>query len=128
LPNDEPRPRPPDGDWLGTPYLEFIRGEMSATCTIDRPQARDALTPAMCFGIRYAISPVDRNTLSQICRTAPGARGEVKASLDRSLDLYDRIGMRRSSAGPEMLEGYRAFKEGRAPDWVHTGLRRDGRL
>jgi enoyl-CoA hydratase/carnithine racemase len=48
-------PRPPDGDWLGTPYLRFERAGPIAVCTIDRPQARNALTPAMYFGIRCAV-------------------------------------------------------------------------
>jgi enoyl-CoA hydratase len=52
-------PRPPDGDWLGTPYLTFKREGAFAICTLDRPAARNAMTPAMYFGIRYAISRVN---------------------------------------------------------------------
>src|ERR1700742_3548841 len=52
-------PRPPDGDWLGTPFLTFKREGPFAICTLDRPQARNAMTPAMYFGIRYAISRVN---------------------------------------------------------------------
>jgi enoyl-CoA hydratase len=48
-------PRPPDGDWLGTPYLSLRREGPIAVCTIDRPEARNAMTPAMYFGIRYAV-------------------------------------------------------------------------
>ena len=48
-------PRPPEGDWLGTPYLTLERQGPIAVCTIDRPDARNALTPAMYFGIRYAV-------------------------------------------------------------------------
>ncbi|MGB9227264.1 enoyl-CoA hydratase/isomerase family protein [Mycobacterium sp.] len=48
-------PRPPEGDWLGTPYLSFRREGPIAVCTIDRPEARNAMTPAMYFGIRYAV-------------------------------------------------------------------------
>ena len=47
--------RPPEGDWLGTPYLKFERQGPIAVCTIDRPEARNAMTPAMYFGIRCAI-------------------------------------------------------------------------
>lgn len=47
--------RPPEGDWLGTPYLSFRREGPIAVCTIDRPEARNAMTPAMYFGIRYAV-------------------------------------------------------------------------
>jgi enoyl-CoA hydratase/carnithine racemase len=52
-------PRPPEGDWLGTPYLRFERRPPFAHLTVDRPQARNALTQAMYFGIRYAVRRVD---------------------------------------------------------------------
>lgn len=52
-------PRPPEGDWLGTPFLSFRREGAIAVCTLDRPEARNAMTPAMYFGIRYAIGLVD---------------------------------------------------------------------
>jgi len=52
-------PRPPEGDWLGTPYLRFERHPPFAHLTVDRPEARNALTAAMYFGIRYAVRLVD---------------------------------------------------------------------
>ena len=53
-------PRPPDGDWLGTPYSCSSRREGPfGVCTLDRPEARNAMTPAMYFGIRYAVGHVD---------------------------------------------------------------------
>jgi enoyl-CoA hydratase len=52
-------PRPPEGDWLGTPYLRFDREGPFAVVTLDRPEARNAMTPAMYFGIRYAVSVVE---------------------------------------------------------------------
>ncbi|HET9877242.1 MAG TPA: enoyl-CoA hydratase/isomerase family protein [Mycobacterium sp.] len=267
-------PRPPEGDWLGTPYLSFRRDGPIAVCTLDRPKARNAMTPAMYFGLRYAvgrvnedadlagllitgtgdvfapggdmggggadnwitfgsalgmdITPFDalrssakpvvaavnglcqggglqialcsdvsvvsdratfrvpelfrgiadtyysqmlarvigpvrtrdlmltgrvlsaqealewgmvarvvghddllaaaRDVLAQCCRTAPGARAVVKSSLDSYLGLFDRIGMNSSLRAPEAIEGFRAFKERRSPDWVHPELRVDGRL
>jgi enoyl-CoA hydratase len=267
-------PRPPDGDWLGTPYLTFKREGAFAICTLDRPAARNAMTPAMYFGIRYAISRVNtdpelagllitgtgdvfapggdlgqggeddwmdfastlgmdvtpfdvlrqspkpvmaavnglcqggglqiamcsdlaviseratfrvpelfrgiadtyysqmlarligpvrtrdlmftgrtlsaaeaqdwgmvarvvphddlfdvsRELLAQCCRTAPAARGVIKASLDNYMGLYDRIGMQASLFGPETREGFMAFKEKRSPSWVHQDLQVQGRL
>jgi len=47
--------RPPEGDWLGTPYLRFERHGPLAHVVVDRPEKRNALTPAMYFGIRYAV-------------------------------------------------------------------------
>ncbi len=270
----EQTPRPPEGDWLGTPFLKFEREGPFAVCTLDRPEARNAMTGAMYFGIRYAIGRVNedpdlagllitgsgdvfapggdlggggadnwitfgaalgmdatpfdalrtsvkpvvsavnglcqggglqialcsdiaivsdratfrvpelfrgiadtyysqmlarligpvrtrdlmftgrvlsaqealdwgmvarvvphdelmgaaRAVLAQCCRTAPGARALVKSSLDSYLGLYDRIGMSTSIQGGEALEGFRAFKQRRSPDWVHPQLRTEGRL
>jgi enoyl-CoA hydratase len=58
-PPDSASPRPPEGDWLGTPYLTFRREGPFAIVTLDRPEARNAMTPAMYFGIRYAVSQVN---------------------------------------------------------------------
>jgi len=267
-------PRPPEGDWLGTPFLKFTREGAFGVCTLDRPEARNAMTPAMYFGIKYAVNhvgsdpdlagllitgtgdtfapggdmggggvdnwltfgsalgmdalPFDtlrqsakpvvaavnglcqggglqialcadmavaseratfrvpelyrgiadtyysqmltrligpvrtrdlmftgrtlnaqealdwgmvarvvphdelagaaREVLAQCCRTAPGARSVVKASIDNYLGLYDRIGMQRSLGSPESIEGFMAFKERRSPNWVHPDLQIDGRL
>ncbi len=267
-------PRPPEGDWLGTPFLTLRREGPIAICTIDRPEARNALTPAMYFGIRYAVGRVNedadlaglvitgtgdvfapggdmggggaddwitfgsalgmdvtpfdslrtsvkpvvsavnglcqggglqialcsdmavvsehatfrvpelfrgyadtyysqmlarligpvrtrdlmftgrvlsaqealdwgmvsrvvaheelldgaREVLAQCCRTAPGARAVIKSSLDAYLGLFDRIGMTTSLQSPEAVEGVRAFRDRRSPNWVHPELRSDGRL
>jgi enoyl-CoA hydratase/carnithine racemase len=69
-----------------------------------------------------------RDVLAQCCRTAPAARSLVKSSLDNYLGLFDRIGMQASYSSPEALEGFRAFKERRSPEWVHPELRTNGRL
>lgn len=53
--------RPPEGDWLGTPYLRFERRGSIAVVTVDRPQKRNAMTPAMYFGARYAVDHVNRS-------------------------------------------------------------------
>ncbi|OMC57470.1 crotonase [Mycobacterium sp. IS-836] len=59
--NPTPSPRAPEGDWLGTPYLSFDRHGPIAVCTIDRPDARNAMTPAMYFGIRYAVGRLNED-------------------------------------------------------------------
>ena len=51
--------RPPEGDWLGTPYLTFERRGPLAVVTVDRPEMRNAMSPAMYFGVRYAIDRVN---------------------------------------------------------------------
>jgi enoyl-CoA hydratase/carnithine racemase len=72
--------------------------------------------------------PTATEVLTQICRTAPGARTDIKRTLDQWYGLYDRIGMVASLRGPETLEGFTAFKERRNPEWVHPDLRTEGRL
>ena len=52
-------PRPPSGDWLGTPFLRFERHEPFAHVVVDRPEARNAMSPAMYFGVRYAVKLAD---------------------------------------------------------------------
>ena len=54
-------PRPPEGDWLGTPYLRFERQGSVAVVTVDRPEKRNALTGAMYFGIRHALGVVNND-------------------------------------------------------------------
>lgn len=46
-------------DDLGTPALRFEREGSIAWCTIDRPSARNALTPAMYFGLKRAVQLVN---------------------------------------------------------------------
>ena len=58
---DPDAPRPPEGDWMGTPYLRFERRGSLAVCTVDRPHRRNAMTPAMYFGVRYAVDHVNRS-------------------------------------------------------------------
>lgn len=52
-------PRRPDGDWLGTPFLRFTREGPIAVCTLDRPQARNAMAPTMYLSIGYAVNRVN---------------------------------------------------------------------
>ncbi len=46
-PTDNGSPRPPEGDWLGTPFLTFRRDGPFAIVTLGRPEARNAMTPAI---------------------------------------------------------------------------------
>jgi enoyl-CoA hydratase len=47
-------------DDLGTPNLRLERRGSIAWCIIDRPSARNALTPAMYYGIKRAVQLVNR--------------------------------------------------------------------
>jgi enoyl-CoA hydratase/carnithine racemase len=46
-------------DDLGTPHLRLEREGVIAWCVIDRPTARNALTPAMYFGLKRAVARVN---------------------------------------------------------------------
>ncbi|GIU88603.1 MAG: enoyl-CoA hydratase [Acidimicrobiia bacterium] len=48
-------------DDLGTPALRLERDGPIAWCVIDRPSARNALTPAMYYGIKRAVRLVNRD-------------------------------------------------------------------
>src|SRR5580698_8681848 len=47
---------------LGSAGLPFARGGAVAWCVIDRPQARNAFTPAMYFGIKRAVGIVNEDS------------------------------------------------------------------
>jgi hypothetical protein len=46
---------------LGTPARHFERDGSIAWCVIDRPQARNALTPGMYYGIKRAVALVNQD-------------------------------------------------------------------
>jgi enoyl-CoA hydratase/carnithine racemase len=50
-------------DDLGTPYLRFERVGSVGWCTVDRPEARNALTSAMYLGVRRAVDLVHGDPL-----------------------------------------------------------------
>ena len=51
--------RPPEGDWLGSQFLRFERKGSVAHLVVDRPEMRNAMSPAMYFGVRYAVDHVN---------------------------------------------------------------------
>lgn len=53
--------RPPEGDWCGTQFLRLERRGSIAVLTVDRPHRRNAMTPAMYFGVRHAVDLVNRS-------------------------------------------------------------------
>lgn len=50
---------PPKEVDLGTPFLRFQREGHIATCTIDRPDSKNALSPAMYYGLKKAVALVN---------------------------------------------------------------------
>ncbi|MGH9029525.1 MAG: enoyl-CoA hydratase-related protein, partial [Acidimicrobiales bacterium] len=64
-------------DDLGTPNLRFERQGSIAWCVIDRPAARNALTPAMYYGIKRAVQLV--NTDPELAALIVTGTGDVFA-------------------------------------------------
>ncbi|HEY8527587.1 MAG TPA: enoyl-CoA hydratase/isomerase family protein [Acidimicrobiales bacterium] len=64
-------------DDLGTPHLRLEREGSIAWCTIDRPAARNALTPGMYFGIKRAVHLV--NTDPELAALIITGTGDVFA-------------------------------------------------
>lgn len=54
-------PRPPRGDWLGSRHLRLERRGRVVVVHVERAEARNAMTGAMYFGIRYAVDLVNRS-------------------------------------------------------------------
>jgi enoyl-CoA hydratase/carnithine racemase len=91
--------RPPEGDWLGTPFLEFQRHGPLAHCVVNRPEKRNALSGAMYFGIRYAVDLVNADdSLAGLLITGTGdvfiPGGDLSgAAGDEWTDLPRLLGM-----------------------------------
>lgn len=94
-----PPPRPPEGDWLGTPFLRLERRGPLAVVVVDRPEARNAMTPAMYFGVRYAVDLLNRDeSLAGLLLTGSGdvfiPGGDMGgANTDGWIDLPQLLGM-----------------------------------
>jgi enoyl-CoA hydratase/carnithine racemase len=87
-------PRPPEGDWLGSQYLRFERHGSLAHCVVDRLEKRNALTPAMYFGIRHAVHVVNTDpALAGLLITGTGdvfvPGGDMSGTYD---DFWDGLG------------------------------------
>jgi enoyl-CoA hydratase/carnithine racemase len=98
---------------LGTPYLRFERQGSVGWCTVDRPEARNALTSAMYLGIKRAVDVVnsDRDLAALVITGVndvfiPG--GEMSGRHeDGNQELIDVIGY-------DVLP-FRAIRTSRAP-------------
>jgi enoyl-CoA hydratase len=99
-------------DELGTSKLRLERAGSIAWCVIDRPEARNALTPAMYFGLKRAVHLVNREPdLAALIITgvgnvfAPG--GDLGGRSEPGESLPDL-------AGPDVLP-FLAIRDSRAP-------------
>ena len=104
-------PRPTDD--LGTRYLRFEREGSLGWCTVDRPEARNALTSSMYLGVRRAVDLVNADPeLAALVITGVGdvfiPGGEMSGRHeDGNEDVIDVIGL-------DILP-FRAVRNSRAP-------------
>ncbi len=102
-----------DGDDLGTGKLRLVREGPIAWCTIDRPEARNALTPAMYLGIKRAVHLVD--TDADLAALIITGTGDVFAP---GGDLGGRAEPGEASTeglGPEDVLPFLTLRDSRAP-------------
>jgi enoyl-CoA hydratase len=66
--------------------------------------------------------------LTECCWGAPEARREVKRAINLQYGIYDRMAMDASLRGDEYVEGWTAFSERRAPNWIPEDIRPEGRI
>ena len=70
---------------LGTPFLRLERRDHLAWCTIDRPRSRNALSPAMYYGIKRAVE-WGNMSLPELLQQIVRNEGEL-TEIDRLLQL-----------------------------------------
>ncbi len=97
---------------LGTPALRFEREGSIAWCVIDRPDARNALTPAMYYGIKRAVGLVNQDRdLAALIITGVGDVFAPGGDLGgRSVEGEDRI----DALGSDVLP-FLTVRDSRAP-------------
>src|SRR5437660_5346868 len=96
---------------LGTPYLRLEREGVIAWCVIDRPNARNALTPAMYYGIKRAVRLV--NTDADLAALIITGTGDVFAP-GGDLGARREDGDTPPPDGPDVLP-FLAIRDSRAP-------------
>jgi enoyl-CoA hydratase/carnithine racemase len=98
---------------LGTPFLRLEREGHLAVCTIDRPGSRNALSPAMYFGIKRAVQVV--NALAEPTALlitgvgdvfAPG--GELRGRVEDPNPVLEQL-------GPAEVLPFEAVRDSAAP-------------
>ncbi|MEY2454239.1 MAG: hypothetical protein QOD92_3813 [Acidimicrobiaceae bacterium] len=89
---------------------------------------------ACAWGLVTRVVPHDEllaaatKVLTECCWGAPEARREVKRAINLQYGIYDRMAMDASLRGDEYVEGWTAFSERRAPNWIPEDIRPEGRI
>jgi enoyl-CoA hydratase/carnithine racemase len=97
---------------LGAAGLRFERDGVVAWCTIDRPEARNALTPAMYFGLKRAVRLVNQDPdLAALIITGTGDVFAPGGDLGGRAQPGDSVP---PDSGPDILP-FLAIRDSRAP-------------
>ncbi len=97
---------------LGAAGLRFERDGVVAWCTIDRPEARNALTPAMYFGLKRAVRLVNQDPeLAALIITGTGDVFAPGGDLGGRAEPGDTVP---PDIGPDILP-FLAIRDSRAP-------------
>ena len=97
---------------LGAAGLRFERDGVVAWCTIDRPEARNALTPAMYFGLKRAVRLVNQDPdLAALIITGSGDVFAPGGDLGGRAEPGDTVP---PDIGPDILP-FLAIRDSRAP-------------
>ena len=97
---------------LGAAGLRFERDGVVAWCTIDRPEARNALTPAMYFGLKRAVRLVNQDPdLAALIITGTGDVFAPGGDLGGRAQPGDSVP---PDSGPDVLP-FLAIRDSRAP-------------
>jgi enoyl-CoA hydratase len=71
---------------------------------------------------------VTEQAVRDLLLSAPKARAALKRIINSRYGLIDKLTFEESLAGPEVIEGFAAFVEKRAPAWVPESMRSAGRV
>ena len=89
--HDQTQGRPPEGDWLGTPYVRFERKGSLASCIVDRPEARNAMTGAMYFAVRYAVDQKTASAADSLAAIVLKGYGGLALSLEIFVEQIEHL-------------------------------------
>ncbi len=90
-------------------------------------------TEAVAHGLVARVVPHDElraeteRVVNDLLLSAPRARSALKRLINSRYGVVDKITFEESLAGDEVVEGFTAFVEKRAPSWAPAALRASGR-
>ncbi|MSO78890.1 MAG: enoyl-CoA hydratase/isomerase family protein [Acidimicrobiia bacterium] len=98
--------------------------------TARRFDAAEALAMGMIARVvpHEELAAATHDAVTEVLRGAPEARWQMKRIMNDRYGAVDTMTLDASIAGAEVMEGFSAFVERRAPSWIPEGYAPDGRL